>query len=538
MVNGVIMINAKNIIEQGEAILGIEFGSTRIKAVLIDNVGTILATGIFDWENHLDNGIWTYPQEEILLGLQTAYLNLSENVREKYQVNIRKLSSMGISAMMHGYLPFNHKGEQLTEFRTWRNNITQKASKKLTALFQYNIPQRWSIAHLYQAILNNEAHISELDYITTLSGYIHWKLTNEKVLGIGDASGMFPINIKTQSYDPNMIEAFNELICHKNYSWKLEQLLPKVLVAGEIAGKLTEGGARLLDPTGNLCANIPFCPPEGDAGTGMVATNSIKEKTGNISAGTSAFAMIVLEHELSNVYEELDMVMTPAGKLVAMAHSNNCTSDINAWVCLLGECLKHFGVNIYSEELYEALFLLALKGENHCGNLLSYGFYSGEHNIGLSEGCPIFIHPTDANFNLANFMRMHLYSAFAAMKIGVDILQKKENVHIEQIFGHGGVFKTTGVAQKFLASALDTPIATMKTAGEGGAWGIALLANYLNRNSDSLESYLDQIFTCANTFVTPPDKEIYQGYNDYMKRYLKNLPVVKKAIELNQLGYN
>ncbi|MCW9718914.1 xylulokinase [Avibacterium sp. 21-599] len=532
------MLSEKNIIENGEAILGIEFGSTRIKAVLINSTGKILATGIFDWENHLDKGIWTYYDNEILKGLQTAYLNLSENVREKYQVNIKKLSAIGISAMMHGYLPFDRKDKQLTEFRTWRNNITQQASKELTTLFQYNIPQRWSIAHLYQAILNNEPHLNELNHITTLSGYIHWKLTNEKVLGIGDASGMFPIDIKTKSYDSDMIEAFNQLIRDKNYPWKLEQLLPKVLVAGEIAGKLTQDGARLLDPSGNLCANIPFCPPEGDAGTGMIATNSIKEKTGNISAGTSAFAMIVLEHELSNVYEELDMVMTPAGKLVAMAHSNNCTSDINAWISLFSECLYHFGVNIYSEELYEALFLLALKGESNCGKLLSYGFYSGEHNIGLSEGCPIFIHPTNANFNLANFMRAHIYSAFAAMKIGVDILQKKENVHIDQIFGHGGVFKTTGVAQKILASALNTPIATMKTAGEGGAWGIALLANYINKCNTSLEDYLDKIFAYANISVTHPDKEIIQGYNAYMKQYLKNLPIVKKAIELNHLGYN
>lgn len=533
------MPKAKNIIENGEAVLGIEFGSTRIKAVLIDNVGTILATGLFDWENHLEQGIWTYHQDEIWSGLQAAYLNLSENVKEKYQINIENLSAIGISAMMHGYLPFNKEGKQLTEFRTWRNNTTQEASKKLTSLFQYNIPQRWSIAHLYQAILNDEPHLHEIDFITTLAGYVHWKLTDQKVLGIGDASGMFPIDTKSLSYNTDMIHAFNEYIADKKYPWQIQQLLPKVLTAGQIAGKLTADGAKLLDPSGYLRSNIPFCPPEGDAGTGMVATNSIKEKTGNISAGTSAFAMIVLEHELSKVYEELDMVTTPTGKLVAMAHSNNCTSDINAWICLFGECLRHFGVNIYSEELYESLFLQALKGENNCGNLLSYGFYSGEHNIGLAEGCPIFIHPTNANFNLSNFMRSHIYSAFAAMKLGVDILQKKENVNIAQIFGHGGIFKTAGVAQKILASALNTPIATMSTAGEGGAWGIALLANYLNEVNHSLEYYLDnKVFTNTDISVVQPDKSICQGYDDYMKSYCHNLPVIQKAVELNHLNYS
>ncbi|MFC0308932.1 xylulokinase [Gallibacterium trehalosifermentans] len=533
------MRKARSIIENGEAVLGIEFGSTRIKAVLIDNIGTILATGIFDWENHLKQGIWIYHQDEIWSGLQSAYLNLSDNVKEKYQINIENLSAIGISAMMHGYLPFNNKGKQLVDFRTWRNNITQEASKKLTTLFQYNIPQRWSIAHLYQAILNNEVHLNEIDYITTLSGYIHWKLTNQKVLGIGDASGMFPIDIKKQSYDENMLNLFEEYISNKKYPWKIKEILPKVLVAGDIAGRLTEEGAKLLDPSGKLHSNIPFCPPEGDAGTGMVATNSIKEKTGNISAGTSAFTMIVLKDQLSKVYEELDMVTTPTGKLVAMAHSNNCTSDINAWISLFGECLQQFGVNIYSEELYEALFLQALKGDNNCGNLLSYGFYSGEHNLGLTSGCPIFIHPTNSHFNLSNFMRSHIYSAFAAMKLGIDILQKQENVNIDRIFGHGGIFKTAGVAQKILASALNTPIATMNTAGEGGAWGIALLANYINENRVSLEYYLDnKIFTNTDISVMQPDKALIQGYEDYMNRYRKNLPIIKKAVELNQLNYN
>ncbi|HBO38653.1 MAG TPA: ATPase, partial [Pasteurellaceae bacterium] len=413
------------------------------------------------------------------------------------------------------------------------NNMTSKSSQKLTALFQYNIPQRWSISHLYQAILNQETHLDQIDYLTTLAGYVHWKLSGEKVLGVGEASGMFPIDIQTQSYHRRMLSQFDALVNEKNYPWKIEQILPKVLVAGQSAGCLSVEGAALLDPDGNLQADIPMCPPEGDAGTGMVATNSIKEKTGNISAGTSAFTMIVLEKELSQVYEQLDMVTTPTGKLVAMAHANNCTTDINAWVKLFGESLKAFGTEVSTEKLYETLFMKALEGDADCGGLLSYGFYSGEHGVGLSEGCPLFIHPTNADFNLANFIRVHLYSAFGAMKLGMDILMQQEKINIDSILGHGGIFKTKNVAQKILASALNTPIATMETAGEGGAWGIALLANFLEKypSGQSLEQYLDDcIFRNVDISMVEPDENISDGYATFMRNYKKGIAVVQAAI--------
>lgn len=528
------MQNFKSLIDAGETSLGIEFGSTRIKAVLIDPQGNIIANGIFDWENHYENGIWTYPKQKIWQGIQTAYGQLVENVQHHYQTSIRKLNAIGISAMMHGYLPFDKNGNQLVPFRTWRNNFTQESSQKLTALFHFNIPQRWSISHLYQAILNNESHVADIDYFTTLAGYVHWQLTGEKVLGIGDASGMFPIDTAILDYDTKMIAQFDQLVSQHHYPWKLADILPKVLTAGKTAGKLTALGAKLLDPTGQLQADIPFCPPEGDAGTGMIATNSIKAKTGNISAGTSAFAMIVLEKNLSKVYEELDMVTTPNGHLVAMAHANNCSSDINAWANIFKEALSTFGVQISSQQLYETLFTHALNGDNDCGGLLSYGFYSGEHSLGLAEGCPMLIHPTNAQFNLANLMKAHLYSAFAAMKLGVDILLQQEKVSIDSILGHGGIFKTQGVAQKILASALNIPIATMDTASEGGAWGIALLANYLNAHSQgiSLENYLgNQIFNQTQISVISPDPEIHLGYQKFIQHYQQGLSIVQTAVE-------
>lgn len=525
------MQKVKQIIEEGNISIGIEFGSTRIKSVLIDTKGNILAKGEFEWENHLIDGIWTYPQAEIWQGLQHAYAKLSESVKKQYNVAISHAKAIGISGMMHGYMPFDKKGNQLTLFRTWRNNITSKSSEKLTALFQYNIPQRWSISHLYQAILNKEDHVPNIDFLTTLAGYIHWKLTGEKVLGIGEASGMFPIDIQTHDFNQKMLDQFEQLIDELDYPWTIRHILPKVVNAGGYAGVLTESGAKLIDPSGRLQAGIPLCPPEGDAGTGMVATNSIKEKSGNISAGTSAFAMIVLEKALSKVYEQLDMVTTPNGKLVAMAHANNCTSDINAWVSLFGECLATFGVNISQSKLYKTLFTKALEGEDNCGNLLAYGFYSGEHSVGLNEGCPMFLHPMKANFNLANFMRVHLYTAFGAMKLGMDILLQQEQVKIQQILAHGGIFKTKGVAQKILASALNVPIAVTESATEGGAWGIALLANYLSHNRKSLEAYLDEdIFSDCSKDIVYPDIEMVQGYNAFIKRYSQGLSIVQEAI--------
>lgn len=527
------MSEAQQAIIDGNISLGIEFGSTRIKAVLIDTKGNILSVGGFNWENHYVDGVWTYPLEDVWTGVQAAFKALSENVQQQYGQPLQKIANIGISAMMHGYLAFNQQNELLVPFRTWRNNFTAEASHQLTQLFNYNIPQRWSIAHLYQAILNNESHLPEVDFITTLAGYVHWQLTGEKVLGIGDASGMFPIDLATQNYNTQMLSQFDDLVKDKQFGWSLLDILPKVLVAGEKAGVLTEQGALLLDPIGSLKAGSILCPPEGDAGTGMVATNSISEKTGNISAGTSAFAMIVLQKELSKVYEELDMVTTPTGKLVAMAHSNNCSSDINAWVGLFKETLSALNLSCDTDTLYQTLFSKALEGDADCGNLLSYGFYSGEHIVGLSEGCPTFMHPANANFNLANFMRVHLYTAFAAMKIGMDILMQQEKVEISQILGHGGIFKTQNVAQKFLASALNVPIATMQTASEGGAWGIALLANYLNEHQKgiSLDDYLNhQIFNTTSVSVAEPDAEISAGFDTFMQRYKKGLGVVKEAV--------
>lgn len=523
-----------SLIDNGEAVLGIEFGSTRIKAVLIDKQGNILASGIFDWENHFDNGVWTYPREEIWHGLQAAYQDLVQNVQKNYRTLLKHVAAIGISAMMHGYLPFDKEGNLLVPFRTWRNNFTGKSSQKLTSLFDYNIPQRWSIAHLYHAVLNQEPHVEHIDYLTTLAGYVHWQLTGEKVLGIGDASGMFPIDTQTQTYHKTMLTQFDQLVQDNNYPWQLSDILPQVLSAGKTAGKLTALGAKLLDPSGNLQAGIAFCPPEGDAGTGMVATNSIKPKTGNISAGTSAFAMIVLDKTLSRVYEQLDMVTTPAGKLVAMAHANNCTTDINAWLNLFGESLQAFGVQVSTDKLYEILLLQALKAEPDCGGLLAYGFYSGEHGVGLSEGCPLFLHPTNANFNLANFIRVHLYSAFGAMKLGMDILMQQEKVEIKQILGHGGIFKTQGVAQKVLASALNIPVATMETAGEGGAWGIALLAAFLTKAAQgkSLEQYLDEeIFNNTVTNIVEPDAKMQQGYEQFIQLYRRGIAIVQAAID-------
>jgi len=528
------MEKAKNIIEEGKAVIGIEFGSTRIKAVLIDDIGNILESGGFSWENHLVDGIWTYAQEEIWNGLQKCYSDLAANVKKTYGLVLKKVAAIGISGMMHGYIPFDKEGNQLVPFRTWRNNITKKAADELTELFEYNIPQRWSIAHLYQAILNGEAHVDKISYITTLAGYVHWRLTGEKSVGVGEASGMFPIDIQKGNYSQKMLEQFDKLISDKNFSWKLEEILPKVLSAGQNAGYLTKEGAQLLDLSGNLQAGAKMCPAEGDAGTGMVATNSIREKTGNISAGTSAFAMVVLEKELSKVYRELDMVTTPTGKLVAMSHSNNCTSDINAWVSLFGECLKAFGINCEAGQLYETLFLKALDGEADCGGLLSYCFYSGEHGVGLAEGSPLFIHPANTNFNLANFMKVQLYTCFGAMKLGLDTLIKQEKVEIKQILGHGGIFKTKAVAQKILASAIDVPVAVMETAGEGGAWGIALLAAYLKEAEKgiSLEDYLeDTVFACSNVSVAEPDKADAAGYEKFIENYKKGLIIEKAAVE-------
>lgn len=522
--------NAKKLIENGQAYLGIELGSTRIKSVLIDADGKILAKGSFEWENHFVNGIWTYPLDEVWAGIANSYRNLCEDVKAKYAVKIARLTAIGVSAMMHGYLPFDKQDKQIAEFRTWRNNTTAVAADQLTELLQYNIPQRWSIAHLYQAVLNQEEHVQKVAYLTTLSGYVHWQLTGQKVLGIGDASGMFPIDSTTKNFDAGMIETFNGLIHDNQFGWKLEEILPKVLVAGENAGVLTEQGAKLIDPTGMLQAGCVLCPPEGDAGTGMMATNSIKVKTGNVSAGTSAFAMVVLEKPLSQVYRDLDMVTTPAGDPVAMAHSQNCSSDLNAWFQLFNEVLLTFNLKINADQLYGNLLDKALAARPDGGGLLSYCFYSGEHGVDLITGCPLFLHPARAEFSLANFVLVQLYTSFGAMKLGMDTLTKREHVKIEKIFAHGGLFKSKNVAQRVLAAALNVPVAVLDTASEGGAWGIALLAAYMQQSHRSLTEYLDNvIFADSADNVVNPQAKWVSGYETFIQRYKAGLPIERVA---------
>lgn len=518
----------------GKTSLGIEFGSTRIKAVLIDSNFSQVASGSHGWENQLVDGFWTYSIEDIWEGLQKSYQALAEDVQQTYGETLKKIGGIGISGMMHGYLAFNQSGELLVPFRTWRNSTTAVAEKELTGLFEYNIPQRWSIAHLYQAILNQEPHVKEVDFITTLAGYIHWQLTGEKVIGIGDASGMFPIDSDSNNYDETMLTQFSDLIAEKNYSWNLTDILPTVRVAGETAGTLTAAGAKKLDPSGQLEAGIPLCPPEGDAGTGMVATNAVAKRTGNVSAGTSVFAMIVLENKLKKVHPEIDLVTTPTGSLVGMVHANNCSSDINAWVKLFGEFAKAIGQPLDTNQLFETLFNQALLGDEECGGLLSYGYYSGENITGLSEGRPLFLRSPESQFNLANFMRVHLFSAFGALKIGMDIMLKEENVAIDRILGHGGLFTTKEVGQRVLAGVIDAPVSVMETAGEGGAWGIALLASYLvaKDENEHLTDFLEnKVFAGQDGTTITPDARDVRGFETFIKRYKAGLPIEQAAVE-------
>lgn len=514
--------------------LGIEFGSTRIKAVLIDSSHSPIASGSYAWENILQEGIWTYSLDDIWKGLQICYQEMATEVKEKYGVTLQNVGSIGFSGMMHGYMAFNKDGELLVPFRTWRNSITEQAEKKLTEFFNYNIPQRWSIAHLYQAILNEEEHVEDIDFFTTLAGYIHWKLTGKKVLGIGDASGMFPIDVETKNYDIRMIQAFNDLISEKNYPWKLEEILPQVMLAGNEAGYLSEEGAKLLDVCGNLQLGIPLCPPESDAGTGMVATNSVLERTGNVSAGTSVFAMIVLEKELKKVHPEIDLVTTPSGSLVGMVHANNCSSDINAWVKIFSEFSEALGCEVNTDKIFEILFNQALEGDRDCGGLLSYGYYSGENITGMREGRPLFVRSPESNFNLANFMRVHLFSALGVLKIGMDILLNEENIQIDKILGHGGLFKTEGVGQKVMAAVMNAPVSVMETAGEGGAWGIALLASFMTKReeNESLEEYLDKkVFIDYAGVKVDADEKDAEGFEVFIQRYKQGLTIQQAAID-------
>lgn len=524
----------KNAIINGQTAIGIELGSTRIKTVLIGEDNTPIASGNHDWENSYVNGIWTYSLEEVWKGVQSSYQKMTDNVKEQFGVALKTTGSIGISAMMHGYLVFDQSGKLLTPFRTWRNNITGQASEALTKLFDYPIPQRWSISHLYQAILNQEEHLSDISYMTTLAGYVHWKLTGQKVLGVGEASGVFPIDIKTKDFNSQMIEQFNQLISPINLPWHLEEIMPTVLVAGAKGGELTEVGAQLLDVTGQLQSGIPLCPPEGDAGTGMVATNSVSVRTGNVSAGTSVFAMIVLEKELSKAYSEIDLVTTPAGDLVAMVHSNNCTSDYDAWMGLFAEVTKALGMDIPKPKLYDTLLGMALKGDPDCGGLLSYGYVSGEHITHFEEGRPMFVRSSSSNFNLANFIRVNLFTSLGALKTGLDILLEKESVKVDEILGHGGFFKTEEVGQKIMAAAFNVPVSIMKTAGEGGAWGIALLASYMvNRaENQSLEDFLkDKVFAGNQGDSIAPDPSDVEGFNEFMKRYKNGLAIERAAVD-------
>ena len=521
-------------IQNAKTYLGIEFGSTRIKAVLVDGSHTPIAMGTYDWENRLENNIWTYSLEDIRKGLQGCYKSLADDVEAKYGEKLTTLGALGFSGMMHGYMPFNAEGELLVPFRTWRNTMTEEACKKLIPVFNFNIPQRWSIAHLYQAILSGEEHVKDIDFITTLAGYVHWKLTGEKVLGVGDASGMFPIDSTTRNWNKEMLAKFDELVAPKGYPWKVEDILPKVLVAGEKAGTLTEEGAKLLDPTGKLQAGIPVCPPEGDAGTGMAATNSVRVRTGNVSAGTSVFAMVVLEKALEKVHEEIDMVTTPAGDAVAMVHCNNCTSDLNAWVNIFKEFAESFGIEVDMNKLFGTLYNKALEGDADCGGLLAYNYFSGEHMTGFEEGRPLFVRSPESKFNLANFMRTNLYTCLGAMRVGLNLLFEKENVKVDRLLGHGGLFKTKGVGQQILADAVNAPVSVMATAGEGGAWGIALLASYLvnKEEGETLESFLDnKVFADQESSTLDPKPEGVAGFNAFMDSYMKGLSIERAAVE-------
>lgn len=520
-----------NVIESGKTVLGIELGSTRIKAVLIDENHKPIASGSHDWENKLVDNIWTYSLEDIWAGVQDSYTKMAAEVKEKYGTELTKIGAIGFSAMMHGYMSFNKSGELLVPFRTWRNSITEEASEKLTELFNYNIPQRWSIAHLYQAILNKEEHVNDISFITTLAGYIHWKLTGKKVIGVGEASGMFPIDINTKQFDKTMTDKFNSLL---STPWELQDIMPEVLLAGEDAGELTEEGARLLDVSGKLQSGIPLCPPEGDAGTGMVATNSVEKRTGNVSAGTSVFAMIVLEKELSRVYPEIDLVTTPMGDLVAMVHANNCTSDINSWVNMFKEFAEAIGCDISTPKLFDTLYVKSLEGDADCGGLMSYGYLSGENITHMESGCPLFVNPVNANMNLANFIRTHLFSAMGALKIGMDILMKQEGVKLDKILGHGGLFKTEKVGQSYMAAAINAPVTVMETAGEGGAWGIALLAAYMinKKNGETLAQYLDDnVFSDMPGITIAPDEKDADGFNKFIERYKNGLTIERAAID-------
>ncbi|HPY11336.1 MAG TPA: FGGY-family carbohydrate kinase [Sphaerochaeta sp.] len=527
--------HTKTLIANGEAVLGIELGSTRIKAVLIDSNNQPIAQGGFDWQNSLIDGVWTYGLDEVEQGIQACFASLKVDVQERYGVPLSRLKALGVSAMMHGYLAFDEHDTLLVPFRTWRNTMTEAAAQELSDLFDYPVPERWSISHLYQAILNKEEHVHRLGSLTTLAGYVHFRLTGKKILGTGDGSGMFPVDTNTGQYDEGMLSSFRALVAPYAFTWDLKELLPTILPAGAHAGELTEEGARLLDPSGALEAGVPLCPPEGDAGTGMVATNSIAPRTGNVSAGTSVFAMVVLEHKLSKSYNQfIDLVTTPDGSLVAMSHGNNCTGEYDLWMRLFGEVLETMGFSAKKGELYDKILSAALEGDPDCGGLLVYNYLSGETKTGMHEGRPLFVRETKNNFTLANFMRSQLFTALGVIRIGMDILFENEGIKIDTITGHGGFFKTAEVGQKMMAAALHTPISTLTTAGEGGAWGIALLASYLvHGKGRTLADFLNsEAFADAQVSTICATAEEIEGFNVFMKRYKDGLPILREAIKV------
>lgn len=525
--------NAANYIIKGKAVLGIEFGSSRIKAVLLGADRQPIASGIYDWENNFIDGVWTYSLEDAMVGLSGCYADLARNVQEKYGAVITSLSAIGISGMMHGYLPFDKDGRQLAPFRTWRNTITQDASEKITALFDFNIPQRWSIAHLYQAMLNGESHVKDISFLTTLAGYIHWRLTGKKAIGVNEASGMFPVDTFSCDYDKRMLGLFDKLAADLGMEWKVGQLLPEIIPAGRTAGTLTEEGARLLDPSGTLQAGIPLCAPEGDAGTGMIATNSIAPGTGNLSAGTSIFVTITMDQALSRMHPEIDVLANPAGHPAAMVHCINGTPEIDAWINLFGDVTASLGQPADKNKLYEAFYTAALKGSEDCGGLTAFNFLAGEHIIDLPEGRPMLIRRPDSEFSFANLARVILFSTLGSVRIGMNILTQQEGVLLKELLGHGGLYKTTDAGQRITAAALNVPVRIRSGASEGGAWGIALLAAYMqDNNGESLVDYLNGgVFAADQSTLAKPDAQLAASFNSYMERYGAGLSAQRAAIE-------
>ncbi len=514
--------------------LGIELGSSRIKAVLIDETGSVLASGAHDWENSLIDGYWTYSLESVWKGIQDAFAKVSVNYKEGTGETLTTVDAMGVSAMMHGYLSFDKNGDQLASFRTWRNTNTSKAAEILTDELQFNIPERWSIAHLYQCVLDNEKHTSDIDFMTTLAGYVHWQLTGEKVLGIGDASGMFPIDSVGKNYDENLLGLTNALLSKKGFTQKLESIFPSVFAAGEKAGVVTESGAKLLDPTGTFKAGVPMCAPEGDAGTGMVATNSVVQKTGNVSAGTSIFAMIVLERVLKKLHREIDMVTTPCGSPVAMVHCNTCTSELDAWMKLFYEVAQCSGSSFTKGQLYDLFYQKALEGLSDCDGIISYNYFAGEPITKVDKGVPLLLRRADSKMSLPNFARSQIYGTMATLKIGMDILSNEEGVAVDTLLGHGGLFKTPKVGQKMMADALNIPIAVMDTASEGGPWGMALLASYmLNKGkNEALSDFLNKkIFAGSEGSTIHPTADDAKGFERYIEYYKKWIPAEVTAGE-------